>query len=112
VVPCWYECGRITDHDHNHVHTRAQLKVYDPEIAKLCEDVLGDSDWRFISPRNRAGKGHLKGYEPATAPKVVRPDYIEKAGLDYYDTYWKSYWKRLYDKHGLPVQSHEKPSEK
>jgi len=83
-VQCWYDCGRINDHDHNHIHTRAQLKVYDPEMAKLCEDVLGDSDWRFISPRDRAGKGHLKGYDPATAPKVVKPDYIEKAGLDYY----------------------------
>ena len=111
-VQCWYDCGRINDHDHNGIHTRAQRKVYDPEMAKLCEDVLGDSDWRFISPRNRAGKGHLKGYDPATAPKVVEPDYIEKAGLDYYDKYWKGYWKRLYDKYGLPVGSREKTSEK
>jgi hypothetical protein len=42
----------------------------------------------------------------------VQPDYIEKAGLDYYDKYWKDYWKRLYDKYALPVPSHEKPSEK
>lgn len=111
-VQCWYDCGRTHDHDHNHIHTRAQLKVYDPEMAGLCEEVLGDSDWRFISPRDRAGKAHLKGYDPATAPKVVKPDYIEKAGLDYYDKYWKSYWKRLYDKYGLPVESHEKTSEK
>jgi hypothetical protein len=111
-VQCWYDCGRINDHDHNQVHTRAQLKIYDPEMATLCEDVLGDSDWRFISPRNRAGKGHLKGYNPAIAPTVVRPDYIEKAGLDYYDKYWKSYWKRLYDKYALPVESHEKTSQR
>jgi hypothetical protein len=111
-VQCWYDCGRINDHDHNPIHTRAQLKVYDPEMAKLCEEVLGDSDWRFISPRDRAGKGHLKGYDPATAPKVVEPDYIEKAGLDYYDKYWESYWKRLYDKYALPVESHEKTGEK
>ena len=103
-VQCWYDCGRTNDHDHNSIHTRAQLKVYDPEMANLCEEVFGDSEWRFISPRNRAGKGHLKGYNPATAPKVVRPDYIEKAGLDYYDTYWKSYWKRLYDKYALTEQ--------
>jgi hypothetical protein len=109
-VQCWYDCGRINDHDHNHVHTRPQLKDYDPEMARLCEDVLGDSDWRFVSPRQRAGKGHLKGYDPAAAPKVVLPDYIEKAGLDYYDKYWKDYWKRLYDKYGLPVPSHEKTS--
>ena len=111
-VQCWYDCGRINDHDHNHIHTRPQLKDYDPEMAKLCEEVLGDSDWRFVSPRQRAGKGHLKGYDPAAAPKVVQPDYIEKAGLDYYDKYWKDYWKRLYDKYALPVPSHEKTSEK
>jgi len=111
-VQCWYDCGRTNDHDHNPIHTRAQLKVYDPEMAKLCEEVLGDSDWRFVSPRDRAGKGHLKGYDPATAPKVVEPDHIEKAGLDYYDKYWKSYWKRLYDKYALPVPSQEKTSEK
>ena len=109
-VQCWYDCGRINDHDHNHVHTRAQLKAYDPEMAKLCEDVLGDSDWRFISPRDRAGKGHLRGYDPDTAPKVVKPDYIKEAGLDYYDKYWKGYWKRLYDKYALPVENHEKPA--
>ena len=111
-VQCWYDCGRTNDHDHNPIHTRAQLKDYDPEMAGLCEEVLGDSDWRFISPRDRAGKAHLKGYDPATAPKVVKPDYIEKAGLDYYDKYWKGYWKRLYDKYALPVESHEKTSEK
>ena len=111
-VQCWYDCGRVNDHDHNHIHTRAQLREYDPEMAKLCEDVLGDSDWRFVSPRKRAGEGHLKGYDPATAPKVVQLEHIKEAGLDYYDEYWKGFWKRLYDKYGLPVPTDEKTSEK
>ncbi|MCE9545656.1 MAG: SGNH/GDSL hydrolase family protein [Planctomycetia bacterium] len=68
-------------------------------MAKLCEDVLGDSAWRFASPRDRAGKGHLAGYDPAAAPSVVKPPYIAKARLDYYDDYWKSYWQRLRDKY-------------
>ncbi len=63
-VQCWYDTNRTMDHDHNHIHTREQLKDYDPELAKLCEDVLGDADWRFVSPRERAGKGHLAGYRP------------------------------------------------
>ena len=48
-VQCWYDCGRIDDHDHNHIHTRAGIQGYDPEMARLCADVLGDSAWRFIS---------------------------------------------------------------
>ncbi|MBT5378960.1 MAG: DUF1080 domain-containing protein [Opitutae bacterium] len=90
------------DHDHNHIHTRAQLKKYDPPLAKLCEEVLGDHEWRFVSPRERAGKGHLKGFNPETSPKVKELPHIQTAAYDYYDNYWKGFWQRLYDKHGLP----------
>ncbi|MBT3198721.1 MAG: hypothetical protein HN350_02295, partial [Phycisphaerales bacterium] len=55
-VQNWYDTNRTMDHDHNHIHTREQLKKYDPDLAKLCQDVLGDSQWRFVSPRKRAGK--------------------------------------------------------
>ncbi len=95
----WYDTNRTMDHDHNHLHTRAQLKAYDPELARLCADVLGDSDWRFVSPRLRAGTGHLAGYDPATAPKVEKPGHIDLAAQDYYDGYWKDYWARLHAKH-------------
>ncbi len=95
----WYDTNRTMDHDHNHIHTRDQLKTYDPELAKLCADVMGDTEWRYVSPRLRAGTGHLKGYDPATAPKVKLLDHIDLAAQDYYDTYWKDYWKRLHDKH-------------
>ena len=96
-VQCWYDTNRIMDH--NHIHTREQLKTYDPHLAKLCEDVLGDSSWRFKSPRQRAGNGHLKSFDPAKSPKVVDPEHIDNAAYDYYDKYWKNYWQRLYDKH-------------
>ena len=86
-------------HDHNHIHTRDQLKAYDPDLAKFCEDVLGDGEWRFVSPRERAGKDHLAGYDPAKAPVVVDSEEIRIAGLDYYDEYWKDYWQRLVDKY-------------
>jgi len=100
-VQCWYDCCRVNDHDHNHIHTREQIQAYDPEMAKLCRDVLGESKGRFVSPRIRAGTGHLKGYKPDKAPVVKHSEHIRKAGLDYYDEYWKSYWKRLFDKYGL-----------
>ncbi len=95
----WFDTNRTMDHDHNHIHARDQLKAYDPELAKLCEDVLGNSEWRFVSPRLRAGQGHLAGYDPATSPKVTKLEHIDLAAQDYYDKYWKEFWKRLHEKH-------------
>ena len=100
-VQNWYDTNRTMDHDHNHIHTRRQLKAYDPGLAALCKEVLGDTPWRFVSPRERAGKAHLKGFDPAKSPKATDPEHIEQAAYDYYDKYWKSYWQRLYDKHGM-----------
>jgi hypothetical protein len=98
-VQSWFDTNRTMDHDHNHIHTRDQLKTYDAGLAKLCEEVLGDSEWRFVSPRKRAGKDHLQGYDPAKSPIFVKSDFIETAALDYYDEYWADYWQRLRDKY-------------
>lgn len=98
-VQAWYDTNRTMDHDHNHIHTRAQLKEYDPMLAAFLKDILGDNEWRFVSPRQRAGQDHLKGYDPAKAPVVVDLPHIKIAGLDYYDEYWSGYWNRLADKY-------------
>ncbi|MAG93636.1 MAG: hypothetical protein CMJ48_07795 [Planctomycetaceae bacterium] len=108
-VQCWYDTNRTMDHDHNHIHTREQLKAYDLPLAQLCKDVLGDSEWRFVSPRKRAGRGHLQGFDPDKSPKVVDPKHIEEAAYDYYDKYWKEYWQRLHDKHAETAASHPVP---
>jgi len=108
-VQCWYDTNRTMDHDHNHIHTREQLQTYDPALAKLCRDVLGDSDWRFVSPRKRAGKRHLQAFDPAQSPKVVDLPHIEEAALDYYDKYWREYWQRLQKTHGLTTETHPVP---
>lgn len=100
-VQCWYDTNRTMDHDHNHIHTREKLKTYDPALAELCQDVLGDSDWRFVSPRERAGKDHLLEFHPGKSPKVVDPEHIETAAYDFYDKYWKDYWPRLREKHEI-----------
>ena len=104
-VQAWYDTCRTMDHDHNHIHNRDQLKAYDPELAKLIADVLGDSPWRFVSPRTRAGTGHLAGYDPSKAPKVVPPEHIDRAGQDYHDEQWKDFWKRLHDKYPAKAAS-------
>ena len=101
IYQCWFNTNRTMDHDHNHIHTRAQLIKYDPMGAKLCEDVLGKPDWRFVSPRDRAGQAHLKNYDPAKAPVVEDLPHIKVAANDYYDKYWNDFWQRLYDKYDL-----------
>ena len=102
IYQCWFNTNRTMDHDHNHIHTREQLIKYDPIGAKLCEDVLGKPEWRFVSPRKRVGQAHLKNYNYSlNSPKVTDLPHIQKAAYDYYDTYWKEYWQRLYDKHNM-----------
>jgi hypothetical protein len=108
-VQSWYDTNRTMDHDHNRVHTREQLKAYDPGLAALCEDVLGNDDWRFVSPRHRAGTEHLKGYDPAESPVVVKAEFIVNASLDYYDEYWSSFWPRLRERY--PTIRSEKGAE-
>ncbi len=98
-VQAWFNTNRTMDHDHNHIHLREQLIAYDPELADLCKTVFGNTSWRFVSPRERAGTGHLVNYDPKTAPKVQKLPHIDKAAQDYYDTYWKDYWQRLHDKY-------------
>lgn len=98
-VQNWFDTNRTMDHDHNHIHTRKQLREYDPGLAAFLEDILGDGEWRFTSPRERAGTGHLADYDPKTAPVVERSEFIENAALDYYDEYWSSFWERLEEKH-------------
>ncbi|MFT5468311.1 MAG: sialate O-acetylesterase [Verrucomicrobiales bacterium] len=102
-VQCWYNTNRTMDHDHNHIQTRAGLKAYDPDLAALCEEVLGDHEWRFVSPRERVGQGHLKDFDLSKSPKVVDPDHIKAAANDYYDEYWSSFWNRLREKHGFEL---------
>lgn len=48
---------------------------------------------------------HPAGYDPATAPKVEKLEPIERAAQDYYDTYWKDYWKRLHEKYATTAAS-------
>ncbi|MEM9348319.1 MAG: hypothetical protein AAGB26_17055 [Planctomycetota bacterium] len=95
IFQAWYDTNRTMDHDHNHIHTREQLKKYDPVGTALCMEVLGDGDWRFVSPRLRVGEGHLKGYDPTTAPALKELPNIREAGLDYFDKLWAPYWDRL-----------------
>ena len=106
-VQCWYNTNRTMDHDHNHIHTREGLRAYDVGLAALCKEVLGEHEWRFVSPRERSGKDHLQDFDPAKSPEVIDPDHITAAANDYYDKYWSSFWDRLREKHGFESASKE-----
>ncbi len=95
IVQSWFNTNRTMDHDHNHIDTREELKTYDPGAYKFLQKIFNDDPWRFVSPRERAGQDHLKGYDPKLAPVVVQPDFIKDAANDYYDSYWADYWQRL-----------------
>ena len=67
----WFDNNRENDSLHNHVNTRAELKEYDPALAKLCAEVFGDNPWRYQKPAARApeGRAHLAGYDASKAPR-------------------------------------------
>ena len=86
-VQSWFDTNREDDHDHNHVNTRAELRDYDPELAKLVEESFGDGDWRYTHPRDRTGDAaaHLRGFDPAKAPTFAWP----KKRQEWYDYHQK-----------------------
>lgn len=76
-VQSWFGNNRENDHDHNHVNTRAELVEYDPELAKLCEEVFGETELVYTKPLTRL-TGHLEGYDPKNAPEFVWPERLQK----------------------------------
>jgi hypothetical protein len=71
-VQSWFNNNREPDHDHNHVNTRKELREYDPALAKLCEEVFGDTELVYTKPGTRL-TGHLAGYDPSEAPTFSFP---------------------------------------
>ncbi len=59
AVGSWFNAP----YQNNPIKTREQLKRYDPDLAKLIGELLGDFDWRYTSPRIRADLAHLRGYD-------------------------------------------------
>lgn len=79
-VQSWFDTNRANDNQHNHIDTRAKLKVYDPEFAALIEEVFGDGEWRYIGARERAASDtHLRGWTPGPTPTFAWPDVVMAA---------------------------------
>jgi cyclophilin family peptidyl-prolyl cis-trans isomerase len=70
AVQSWCDDNRENDALHNHVNTRAELKAYDPPLAQLCTEVLGDGPWRYRKPweRHARERTHLAGYDSRQRP--------------------------------------------
>jgi len=77
-VQSWFDNNRENDHDHNHVNTRVELIAYDAGLAALCREVFGDTELKYTKPTTRLN-GHLKGYDPASAPKFAWPARLQNA---------------------------------
>ncbi|MGE0605872.1 MAG: hypothetical protein AB7O62_02010 [Pirellulales bacterium] len=77
-VQSWFDNNRENDHDHNHVNTREELIDYDPSLAELCREVFGDTELRYTKPALRL-HGHMKGYDPSTAPTFEWPKRLNEA---------------------------------
>ncbi len=71
AVQSWFDDNRENDSLHNHVNTRAELREYDPALAALCEEVLGDREWRYVKPARRArgDRAHLAGLDLDDLPR-------------------------------------------
>lgn len=101
-VQCWFDTNRPPDHDHNHVNTRELLVEYDPELAKLIEEVFGDSPWRYQHPHERLGRGHLAGCQPEQMPGFAWPAELDAA-------YKKAYPDPVAARHLNNEKKSEKP---
>ena len=55
------------------IDTRAELKDYDPELAKLIAEVFGDTDWRYTPATTRTHLPHLQGFDPQDSPTFEWP---------------------------------------
>ena len=51
---------------------------YDPQLAKICREVFGDTLIHYSKPATRL-REHLTGYNPAEAPTFTWPDRLKRA---------------------------------
>ena len=82
AVQSWFGTNRENDHDHNHVNSRTELVDYDPAIAKLCAEIFGENNWRYIRSDHpsRKNEPHLKNLDRS---KLAPFGWTSKEQADY-----------------------------
>jgi hypothetical protein len=104
-VQSWFNCNReirpksgggqpsfqVLTPDGKHlcyIATRRQLKTHMPEYAKLIDESFGRNEWVYVPPAKRLHEPHLRGFDPAKAPKfrfapgVLEAFYLHEAEKD------------------------------
>lgn len=87
AVQSYFDDNRPPDRDHNHVNTRKELFEYDPVLANIVKEQLGDIEWKYKKPADREANDtlHLVGYEAEAQPEFAWPQEL----LEWYDNYMK-----------------------
>ena len=77
-VQSWFHCNRCGTHEHNDVGTRAEVKAYDPELARLIAEVFGDRPWVYATPqsrpRRRTWPGSIARRRPDSVGRRIFPN--------------------------------------
>ena len=82
-VQSWFDCGHPANQYHNDADTREKLTAYDPDLARLIASVFRNKGWRYRRPDQRGYQGHLRGYDPARAPRFQWDPDLEAWYKDY-----------------------------
>jgi len=87
AVQSYFDNNRLPNRGHNHVNTRKELFEYDPALAKLVKEQLGEIKWKYKKPADRKKRNtkHLTGYDAANSPKFAWPEEL----LKWYSNYQK-----------------------
>ena len=59
-------------------NTRAELKTYDPDLARLLTEIYGDGEWRYTPIVTRTHLPHLRGFDPQENPTFRWPEEVEE----------------------------------
>ena len=73
-VTIWFHTNQFSP-----VKTRDALKAYDPALATLIAEVLGEPDWRYTPIPMRTYLLHLQGFNPQSAPRTEWPPGVVEA---------------------------------
>lgn len=86
-VQSWFHCNRrgglevlaADDNRYRDVDTRQALKEHLPALAQLLDESFARNRWVYVPVRDRFGRDHLRGYDPAGAPTFRWPKHVIEA---------------------------------
>jgi alpha-glucosidase len=113
-VQDFWDCNKQSrdgraDGIHNHVNTREELREYDPNLAALIEETLGNNPWRYtryIDRHKEFVQKHKSDYNVEQIPQgkviPVPKSIIERYDLD------PNFYAKMVSCGGLPIMGSKK----